>query len=367
MGAERTALMASSRRRFLRNAAAMGGAALGGRASAWNTNAVAREAPTGGFSPTALLAEHEAEHAAPAATRSAAAQADPRMPTQAEVESWYTDRRNWGRWGDDDQMGAVNLITPEKSAAAAGLVRKGRKVSMSRVFEPAQHFMRKSPRPGGAGAVVDYYGFIYHGQTITHIDGLCHMWDRDGMWQGRDPDVEVTSQGAHFGTIDAWSDGIITRGVLIDVPRHRDASHVTPGNPVQGWELEEAAREQGVAVEPGDALLVYSGRERFVASGGEYAGGDRPGLGVTCAKFIRDHDVSLLGWDMMDARPDPYGMAFPVHGVLFNYGVALLDNALLEPLADACAEEGRYEFMFMGLPLKVARGTGSPANPIAMF
>ena len=359
--------MASSRRRFLKNAAAMGGAALGGRASAWNTNTAAREAPTGGFSPATLLAEHEATHRAPAATRSAAVQADPRMPTQAEVESWYTDRRNWGRWGDDDQMGAVNLITPEKSAAAASLVRKGRKVSMSRVFEPAQHFMRKSPRPGGAGAVVDYYGFIYHGQTITHIDGLCHMWDRDGMWQGRDPDIEVTSQGAHFGTIDAWSDGIITRGILIDVPRHRAASHVTPGNPVQGWELEEAAREQGVAVEPGDALLVYSGRERFMASGGEYAGGDRPGLGVTCAKFIRDHDVSLLGWDMMDARPDPYGMAFPVHGVLFNYGVALLDNALLEPLADACAEEGRYEFMFMGLPLKVARGTGSPANPIAMF
>nr|WP_288364186.1 SsrA-binding protein [uncultured Spongiibacter sp.] len=77
--------------------------------------------------------------------------------------------------------------------------------------------------------------------------------------------------------------------------------------------------------------------------------------------------VSLLGWDMMDSRPDPYGLAFPMHGVLFNYGVALLDNALLEPLADACAEEDRYEFMFMGLPLKVARGTGSPANPVAMF
>ena len=75
----------------------------------------------------------------------------------------------------------------------------------------------------------------------------------------------------------------------------------------------------------------------------------------------------LLGWDMLDARPDPYDLAFPVHGVLFNYGVALLDNALLEPIADACAEEERYEFMCMGLPLKVPRSTGSPANPIAMF
>ena len=102
-------------------------------------------------------------------------------------------------------------------------------------------------------------------------------------------------------------------------------------------------------------------------AGRNYGASDRPGLSVTCAKFIRDHDVALLGWDMMDARPDPYGLTFPVHGVLFNYGVALLYNALLEPLAEACAEEDRYKFMFMGLPLKVARGTGSPANPIAMF
>ena len=238
---------------------------------------------------------------------------------------------------------------------------------MSRVFEPEQHFIRKNPRAGGAGSVVDYYGFIYHGQTITHIDALCHMWGKEGMWQGRDPEVEVTTRGAMFGTIDAWADGIITRGVLIDVPHHRGVSYVTPDRPVQGWEIDEIARTQGVEVEPGDALLVYSGKDAFIAAGGGYGGGDRPGLSVTCAKFIRDHDVSLLGWDMMDARPDPYGLTFPVHGVLFNYGVALLDNALLEPIAGACAEEDRYEFMFMALPIKVARGTGSPANPIAMF
>jgi len=359
--------MASSRRRFLASAAAMGGAAvLGERTTAWNRAYSAREAAPGTFSPSALLAEHELTQAAEIAA-SAPQQSDPRMPTEDEVRSWYTDRRNWGRWGDDDQKGAINLITPEKSAAAATLVQTGRKVSMSRVFEPAQQFVRKSPREGGSGAVVDYYGFIYHGQTVTHIDAMCHMWDADGMWQGRNPDEEITTQGAMFGAIDAWSDGIITRGVLIDVPRYRGVSHVTPGRPVHGWELEEAARTQGVTVESGDALLVYSGRENFLASGEEYSGGDRPGLSVTCAKFIRDRDVALLGWDMMDARPDPYGLAFPVHGVLFNYGVALLDNALLEPLANACADEGRYEFMFMGLPLKVARGTGSPVNPIAMF
>lgn len=360
--------MPTSRRGFLMGAATITTAALGRRATARTGNTARPAPPAETAAPSALLERHALETAPEAGTTAPGTQQpDPRMPTQAEVESWYTDRRNWGRWGRDDQKGAINLITPEKTVAAVALVKTGRKVSMSRVFEPPQHFIRKNPRAGGAGSVVDYYGFIYHGQTITHIDGLCHMWDRDGMWQGRDPDVEITTDGAGFGAIDAWSDGIVTRGVLIDVPRLRGTSHVTPGNPVHGWELEDGARAQGIKVEPGDALFVYSGLERFVAAGGEYAGGDRPGLSVSCAKFIRDHDVALLGWDMMDARPDPYGLAFPVHGVLFNYGVALLDNALLEPLARACAEEGRYEFLLVALPLKVARGTGSPANPIAMF
>ena len=291
-------------------------------------------------------------------------------PTQAEVESWYTDRRNWGRWGPNDELGAINLITDEKRLQAAGLVRTGRRVSLSRVFEPPQHFVRTNPRrarAGESGSVVDHLGFIYHGQTVTHIDALCHMWDVDGMWQGRDPADGITTGGAQFGAITAWGDGIITRGVLIDVPNYRGVSHVSPDSPVQGWELEEAARAQGVQVDPGDALLVYSGLEAFQRAGNQYTGGDRPGLNASCAKFIRDHDVALLGWDMMDARPDPYGLAYPMHGILFNFGVALLDNALLEPIARACAQEGRYEFMFMALPLKVARGTGSPANPIAMF
>ncbi len=361
--------MVSSRRRFLTTlstVAAGGAASLEGRTSAWSGPSARKLTAPDSFSPTELLEKHAIEAVA-VGNATSGTQSDPRMPTPAEVELWYTDRRNWGRWGENDQKGAINLITPEKSAAAARLVRTGRKVSMSRVFEPEQHFIRKNPRAGGAGSVVDYYGFIYHGQTITHIDALCHMWGKEGMWQGRDPEVEVTTRGAMFGTIDAWADGIITRGVLIDVPHHRGVSYVTPDRPVQGWEIDEIARTQGVEVEPGDALLVYSGKDAFIAAGGGYGGGDRPGLSVTCAKFIRDHDVSLLGWDMMDARPDPYGLTFPVHGVLFNYGVALLDNALLEPIAGACAEEDRYEFMFMALPLKVARGTGSPANPIAMF
>ena len=144
---------------------------------------------------------------------------------------------------------------------------------------------------------------------------------------------------------------------------------MTTDRPVDGEELEAIAQAEGVRIDPGDALLVYSGREAYVRAAGTYGSvtDARPGLHVSCAKFIRDRDISVLGWDMLDARPDTTGHPWPVHGVVYSYGVALLDNALLEPLAQACAEEKRYEFMFMALPLKVVRGTGSPVNPIALF
>ena len=365
--------MASSRRRFLMHAAAMGSAALAHPGRTW---AATGESATPGagaapetFSPPELLARQAAR------ARRAAAAAAPHPGTapaavaqsggEADYAAMYRDRRNWGRWGDNDQVGAINLITPEKRAAAAGLVRTGRTVSLSRVFEPPQHFIQKSSLGPGGGYVMDYLGFIYHGSTVTHVDALCHIWDDDGMWQGRNPDVEITTQGAQFGDITHWSGGIITKGVLIDVPRHRGAPHASIDEPVRGEEIEAIARAQGVTVEPGDALLVHSGWTAYMESGDDGSRG-RPGLHPSCAEFIRDHDVALLGWDLMDARADS-DLPWPVHGVLFNFGVALLDNALLEPVAAACAEEGRWEFMFQALPLRVARGTGSPVNPIAMF
>lgn len=289
-------------------------------------------------------------------------------PASGQTENPYTYKRNWGRWGADDHMGAANLITPAKRATAAALVTTGRAVSLSRVFTPTQHYLRINER-GEGRSVVDYYGFEYHGVTVTHLDALCHIWDRNGMWNGRDPAKEIDTFGARFADITAFGNGLITRGVLLDVPRYRQASHVTPELPVRGDELQAVAKAQGVAVGSGDAVLVYSGREAYMRAAGTYGsvGERRPGLHVSCARYIRDWDVAVLGWDMLDARPDPDGHPWPVHGVLYSYGVPLLDNALLEPLAQACAEERRYEFLFMALPLKVARGTGSPVNPIALF
>ncbi len=277
------------------------------------------------------------------------------LPTAAEVKSWLRERRNWGRWGKDDQKGAINLITPAKRAAAAGLVKSGRSVSLSRPFPttpglnnalPAHHYMKTLPR-GVGGYAADYYGIFYHGVASTHLDALCHTWDDDAMWNGRDPKKEITFDGATFGSVDHWAEGIITRGVMLDVPRHRGTSHVTQDAPVHGWELEDILVKRNITLEPGDAICVYAGREQWQAANATRAYStpfgpgplDRPGLHVSCLPFLRDHDVSLLVWDMLDHLPIGYDIPWAVHACLFAYGVALLDNALLEPLADACKAE----------------------------
>ena len=302
-----------------------------------------------------------------------------RVPTKEEVLAYLKEDRNWGRWGDDDQVGAVNMVTPEKRLAAAQLVKTGQAVSLSREFPktpapnnptPAIHYMNRVARGEHDGFSSDYYGISYHGTATTHLDALCHTWNVDGMWNGRNPDDEITFDGAKWGSVEHWKEGIITRGVLLDVPKHRGEPFVTQEQPVHGWELEDIAKEEGVTLEPGDAILVYSGRDRWNEAGNPLWGSDpaaRPGLHASCLKFLRQSDCCLLVWDMMDLTPNGYDLGWSVHGAIFAYGIGLLDNALLEPLAEVCAREGRYEFLLTVNPLRVVGGTGSPVNPIAIL
>jgi kynurenine formamidase len=299
-------------------------------------------------------------------------------PTVEEVQSYLHRDRNWGRWGPDDQKGALNLVTDEKRVAAGALVRTGRAISLSRDFPvkpgrpnpiPAHHYMKRYPKGVDAGAAADYYGVLYHGTTCTHIDALCHMWDGDGMWNGRDPDRELTFDGSRWGGIDNWADGIFTRGVLLDVPAHRGVDYVTQDEPIHGWELAEVAEHQGVALEPGDALVVYGGRERYDAVNKIPWGATdaRPGLHASCLEFIRKSDCCALVWDMMDMLPYGYDLPFTVHGAIFAYGVALVDNVELGPLVQECRRQSRFEFLFTVAPLRVVGGTGAPVNPIALL
>jgi kynurenine formamidase len=299
-----------------------------------------------------------------------------------EIHHLLHGRANWGRWGADDQVGALNLITDAKRVEAARLVRSGRTVSLSHPVptgadstarHPAEHRTKTAPR-GVGGIATDYYGLEYHGTAFTHLDALCHAWDDEGMWQGRDPEAELTPGGSRWGGVEHWRTGIVTRGVLLDVPRFRGEPFVTRERPVRGDELEHIAAAQGVAVTPGDAVLVYSGRDAWDAShrrwGSEHTPEGaplRPGLHASCLAFLRDHDCAVLGWDMLDAAPNPWGIPWAVHGAIFAYGMALIDNCDLAGLSAACTEQGRFDFMLTVAPLVVPGGTGSPANPLATF
>ncbi|GBD24594.1 hypothetical protein HRbin29_02276 [bacterium HR29] len=304
----------------------------------------------------------------------------PPEPTEAEVLRYFETCCNWGRWGPDDSAGTINLITPEVRRHAAGLVRSGRTVSLSRPWNtvggpgnwnPAQHYLRV-----WEDFSVDYLGILFHGYATTHIDALCHVFWRGTMWNGK-PASDVTSLGARSGDVAAWKDGIVTRGVLLDIPRFRGVEYVELDQPIRGWELEACAEAQGVELRPGDAVCVYGGREKFYAAHPERVPGVRPqpGLHADTVPVFKKYDTALLVWDMMDHRPTPYRTfeeppraGGPVHVLAIVYlGMPLLDNALLEPLAQACAEEGRWEFMLTVNPLYVRGGTGSPVNPVAVL
>jgi len=303
------------------------------------------------------------------------------QPTQEQVDEWLTRRNNWGRWGPGDQRGAINLITREKRVEAARLVTSGRVVSLARPVEtapqpgapaPAQRYLKYQDLEG-CGFASDFIGIFPHGVVNTHLDALCHMWGAKGLFNARDPKQAFGADGAGWGAVDVWGEGIVTRGVLADIPRLRGAAFADEDSPIHGWDLEDALKSQGVVMRPGDALCAYGGREAWQAAekGRRYgSGGQRaksPGLHASCLEFIRDHDIAVLAWDMMDYAPSGYRMLVPVHGAIFAYGVALVDNALLAPLAAACAEEKRWEFMLSVAPLKLAGGTGAPVNPLAHF
>lgn len=305
-----------------------------------------------------------------------------RVPSKQELEAYLKERNNWGRWGDKADAGAVNLITPEKRLAATRLVTKGRPVSLSVPLpvtptlensQPVQFYMKRVDMPNGEGAAFEYVGISCHGFTVTHIDALCHVWDKNGSWENTDPDENLTFDGGKHGTVDAWSEGILTRGVLLDIPKLRGTSHVDIDSPVHGWELEDAAEKQGVTIEPGDAVFVYCGREEHEKTNrGMYATGSdadsiRPGLHASCLPFIRENDIAVFGGDMEDSAPNDYGLLFTIHSIIFTFGVPMVDNSTLKRLAEVCDEEGRYEFMLTINPLLLKGGTGSAVNPIAVF
>src|SRR5207247_6103573 len=192
--------------------------------------------------------------------------ADAAVPSRDRVEGYFKELNNWGRWGHDDQRGTVNLITPAKQARAQRLVRTGRTVSLARDVIPRPVYMYHMTFPAKrerVDVVLDRFDMVYHGYWITHVDALCHVgWDGE-LYNGRSFADSLSAAGSAWCPIDPLFDGILTRGVLLDVAAGRNAGYVNVGHPVPPRELDETAARFGVRVEPGDVVVVRSGDETF--------------------------------------------------------------------------------------------------------
>jgi kynurenine formamidase len=295
--------------------------------------------------------------------------------------------KNWGRWGSEDERGALNLITAEKRAAAAALVRSGETVSCARELPvtpspenptPALHFMARAgdacaiEGTGGLEACMDFVGVAFHGMAVSHIDALCHVLVEGRMYNGR-PASAVKSTGAEAGSILVAGEGIVGRGVLLDVPRLRGVPWLEGDACIAPEELVAAEQGAGLRVGEGDILLVSTGRDARRAARGPWNPNEDglAGLHPECVPWLRERDVAVLGSDgVSDPLPGnaAAGWPIPVHQcTLVAMGVHLLDNLALGALAEACARHGRWEFLFAVAPLRIAGGTGSPVNPLAVF
>ncbi len=293
-----------------------------------------------------------------------------------EVLDLHKTLSNWGRWGDRDQLGTLNLITPEKRIQSAGLVRTGRSVSCARSLptepapdnpQPVVHHMIATASEGWGG---DYFGIAPHGYATSHIDALCHIFHDGKLYNGY-PIERVTAHGALELGIQELRDGIVTRGILLDIPRARGVDFLEPREPIFPEDLERAERDGGAQVESGDVLFVRTGRWVARKERGAWAPAEgMAGLDASCLPWLQERGVAALGCDgVSDVSPSRVpDVPMPIHTIaIVVMGLHLLDNLQLDGLAEACREEERIEFHLTIAPLILHRGTASPVNPIALF
>ena len=304
------------------------------------------------------------------------------VPTEEEVLGYMTSLSNWGRWGQDDELGTLNLITPEKRAQAGRLVKEGISVTCSRLIVPEiapdvvsippLHYMintGESAPSSGPGGSSDFIGLSYHGYTITHLDSLCHQFWDGKMYNGKSASLVNAQQKATAGHIDRAQDGVVTRGVLLDIARLKGKEWLEEGEAVFPDDLEAAEHAQGVRVEEGDALLVRLGWYKKREQTPTPAPG-RPGLHAATLPWLHERGVSIILADAsQDVDPSGYSkVPLPVHRVgIVAMGLWLIDAANCEEVVKVCQRLGRWEFMFVVAPLRFHNATGSPINPLAIF
>jgi kynurenine formamidase len=308
--------------------------------------------------------------------------------SMGELRELGRDLSNWGRWGADDERGALNLITRERVAAAAAEVRRGASFRLSMPADESGIFdqratgrfnpIRKMIGYRGDNARGEYFEGVRFAEDMlivgnhmtTHVDALAHAWYDDLIYNGYDAATSVTQWGAHRCGIDTVADGIMSRGLLLDFPRYRGLSHLPPGTHIGPAELEAVLAAERIEPRSGDILLIRTGTYPQQRRGVEVAPGEQPGLTWECARWIREHDIAAVCADnqaVEAVRANGDGPLLPFHMlVLRDMGVLLGELFDFEDLAADCADDGAYSCMFFTAPLNMPGGTGSPVNPVAV-
>jgi kynurenine formamidase len=301
-----------------------------------------------------------------------------RNPTEAELEKLFVELCNWGKWGPDDQLGALNYLTPAKIAEAGALARAGRTISVAQPLSTKASADNPSPvthlmcHVSDLEMTADYFTIYNHGMAMTHIDALCHMHRKGKLYNGYSLADEVKSEGARVCSIDALKNGVVTKGVLLDIPRLKGVRWLEPKAAIYPDDLEAAEERQKVRVGAGDALLVRTGRggRNQELGGGDAVGEGLAGLHTSCLRWLSERKIALMGSDgVSDLIPSGHAtMPFPIHTIsIVAMGIHLIDNCDFEELANACESMARAEFMFALAPLILKGGTGSPVNPVAVL
>src|SRR5712692_251839 len=304
------------------------------------------------------------------------------ITTEAEFQQAMKDLSNWGRWGQDDVLGAANLITPAKRRQAAALVKEGITVSLEHpifqeeVIDGRGHLERTvTVRPTGSSDVYAFSG-TYHGSTISHLDAInCHMVHDGKGYNGRSWEDVQAAGGCPKGDIMALKDGIFTRAVLFDatlLPGKAGQGWIEPGTAIHYQDLEALEKIEKVKVSDGDVILLHTGRWKRRAALGPWKTSEGvAGYHADVAFFLKERGVSFIGADEFnDVSPTtlPQSVGLPVHKLaIVALGVDIFDNLDLERVSETAKRLNRYEFLFSAAPLQVEKGTGSPLNPIAIF
>jgi kynurenine formamidase len=296
--------------------------------------------------------------------------------TKEQVDKWMADLSNWGRWGKEDGIGTLNLITPAKRRDALKLVRDGTAVSLAHTIDKEQ--AADNPRPLGqemtldaAGHAMDLYTIWYHGSVITHIDALCHYSFEGKIYNGFARANITQGPGCVNNGIERQKNGIMTRGILVDLPLLKNVPYLAPGTPVYPADLEAWEKFANIKIGSGDAVFLRTGRWAQRTEKGPWnVAANAAGFHASVLPWLKARDVALIGNDgVTDVQPSGVqGSPRPIHQVaIVAMGLPLVDVMDLEAVAKEAARQRRWEFLVTGAAVPVLGGTGFPLNPIATF